>query len=371
MSNIDGLPFSYDQLQEAVKEKRVTKRGNDEGTLDIYNYTDSVQYLNTWDDITLNCRGLIIDRQGNIVARPWKKFFNLGQVNLPIQFDTPVEVMDKADGSLGILYPFHPEKSACTGFGIPKRTSYRIATRGSFNSSQAWHATRVWNAKYSHLDEDIAIAFKNFTFLFEIIYPSNRVVLDYKGMDDLMLLGAVDNKMGYYFGPKTAAAMLQWPGPVVETMEFNTLSEALGNTDRKNAEGFVVRSHNFMVKIKQPDYLELHKLVTNLSAKTVWDKLKQGIRKSDIVSNFPDEFHADVEALVDPLIKAYEDRAADILEGFNDSLDAFMAKGEEFNRAGYAKHISKSKDKNYYFTLLDGKSIAEGLWKELKPKEEI
>lgn len=366
---IGNMSFTYAELLEAVKEKRVNRRGNQDGTLHIYNYSDSVQYLNAWDEITMNCRGLILDPQGKIVARPWKKFFNLGQVDLPIQFDTPVEVMDKADGSLGILYPVPPDKVTCTGFAgnFNRKQEYAIATRGSFDSSQAWHATRLWRAKYSHLNEDIAKSFSDYTFLFEIIYPRNRVVLDYKGMDDLMLLGAVENSTGYYFGPKASAAMLQWPGPVVETMPFNTMSEALANTDRNNAEGFVIRSHNFMVKIKQPDYLELHKLVTNLSPKSVWDQLRSGKSETDIISNFPDEFHDDVKALIKPLKEAYEKRSGEILNGYHKVMHTLVSP----ERKEIAKVFSKYKDKHYYFALLDGNSISDAVWKDIKPKEEL
>ena len=30
-----------------------------------------------WDEITLQCRGLVTDNEGNVVARPFKKFFNI------------------------------------------------------------------------------------------------------------------------------------------------------------------------------------------------------------------------------------------------------------------------------------------------------
>jgi putative RNA ligase len=39
------------------------------------------------------------------------------------------------------------------------------------------------------------------TVLVEIVYPANRIVLDYGGLDDLILLGAVDIATGRTFGP--------------------------------------------------------------------------------------------------------------------------------------------------------------------------
>jgi len=45
--------------------------------LTIWNYTEKVQYEGLWDEVTLQCRGLVTDDNGNIVARPFKKFFNI------------------------------------------------------------------------------------------------------------------------------------------------------------------------------------------------------------------------------------------------------------------------------------------------------
>lgn len=357
-----SLPFTHAELLDAVAEGHVTMRHHPSLPLCIYNYSPEVQHTNYWNDITLMCRGLILDHAGNIVARPWKKFFNLGQVDLPIQFDTPVEVMDKVDGSLGILYPT-PD-------------GFAVATRGSFDSGQARHATQLWKDEYAmYHDFHIGTGFMDdYTFLFEIIYPSNRIVLNYGDMDDLMLLGAVQKSTGYYIGPREAQAILGWIGPVVEVMPYNSISEALRYTDRPNAEGFVIRSHNFMVKLKQPDYLELHKLVTNASPKTVWEQLKAGKSKSEIVSAFPDEFHDYIGGMIDPLIYEFNTRLTEIQSAFsvatsNVAKSKTNAVDASVSRRDYAFEFKKWKDAKYFFLMLDNRPIRDVLWAELKPKE--
>lgn len=46
--------------------------------LTIWNYTEKVQYEKLWDEVTLACRGLVtMDETGEVVARPFKKFFNM------------------------------------------------------------------------------------------------------------------------------------------------------------------------------------------------------------------------------------------------------------------------------------------------------
>ncbi len=44
--------------------------------LTIWNYSPKVQYERLWDEITIQCRGLVTNSKGDIVARPFKKFFN-------------------------------------------------------------------------------------------------------------------------------------------------------------------------------------------------------------------------------------------------------------------------------------------------------
>lgn len=358
------LPFNEQELSDAVERGEVTARRHPSLPYTIYNYSPSVQYENNWNDVTLNCRGLILDDDFNIVARPWRKFFNLGQVDLPIQFDDPVEVMDKADGSLGILYPDKP--------GI---YSHSIATRGSFESTQAQRATMMWKLRYSQYDKAASIS--GMTYLFEIIFPENRIVLDYGNMSDLILLGAVQKSTGYYYGPREAQAFLDWTGPVVEVMPYKSISEALGHMDRANAEGYVIRSHNFMVKCKQPDYLEIHKLVTNATPKTIWEQLRAGKSKSEIVSVFPDEFHDYIESMIDPLLEAYSQRTAEILDGYHNACESVMKSerpedwedGDLPTRRAFARVFTASQDARYFFLLLDDKPIREILWTELKPKE--
>jgi RNA ligase len=364
------LPFTREELAQALEDGDVTKRDHPLLPLSIYNYSPEIQYTNKWNNVTRACRGLILDASLNIVARPWEKFFNLGQIELPIQFDDPVEVMDKADGSLGILYP-----TAKIKFGRVVPDGYAISTRGSFESDQARHGTETWRVKYGEL-----IPEPGYTLLFEIVYPANRIVLDYDGMDDLVLLGAVQNQSGYYISPTIAKHMffkqsgeeqreyVEWPGPVVEVYNHKSISEAIGSMGRKNKEGYVIRSHNFMVKVKEPDYIELHRLVTNVSPKTVWEQLKDGKTKTQIVSLFPDEFHAYVESMIEPLIYNFNLRFAEIQDQYHKVMDNYLkVEGGEFSRARYARFIRNEKDKRYFFSLLDGRSIRDSLWSELKP----
>lgn len=347
------LPFTHDELRAAVLDGRVTERQHPTLSLFIYNYSNDVQFLNVWDNVTLNCRGLILDENFNIVARPWRKFFNMGQRDNEIHSLAPVEVTDKLDGSLGIFYPT-PD-------------GFAIATRGSFDSKQARHATQVYREKYEgRINEAVFI---DYTPLVEIIFPINRIVVNYGDMDDLVILGCVHKEKGYYMGPGAAAGMLNWDGPQAEVFQFDTFVDALANwPHREGKEGVVVRSGDKMVKLKQPDYLELHKLVTNASPKTVWQQLSVGKTRAEILSAFPDEFFDYIDGFIKPLMARYEERLEEIMKGYDVAMRR-VSRMESPTRKDYATEFIKYPDKRYFFLLLDAKPVREVLWQELRPKE--
>jgi len=235
-------------LSEAMDEGYVRAQVHPDLPLTILNYTQKAQFENAWTPATTVCRGIIHNADGMVVARPFRKFFNHGQPGAaPIALDAPVHVTDKADGSLAILYPT-PDGHA-------------IATRGSFTSDQAIHATDLFRREYaSRFSPHPAL-----TILFEVVYPENRVVVNYGDMDDLILIGAVERATGRVVPPEEIP---DWPGPRVATFSTPTFADALALPPRENAEGIVVRclKTGGMVKIKQADYLALHRIVTGLSA---------------------------------------------------------------------------------------------------------
>src|SRR5690606_13932718 len=59
-----------------------------------------------------------------------------------------------------------------------------------------------------------------------------------------------------------------------------------------NKEGFVIRFENgFRMKIKGEQYIKLHKIVTQISSKTIWKSLMNGDESfQKMIENTPDEF---------------------------------------------------------------------------------
>jgi RNA ligase len=217
----------------------------------ILNYTAAAQYDRVWNPVVRACRGLIWhNATGEVLARPFPKFHNYGEHEEgALDLEAPAVVTEKLDGSLGILYP--------------TPSGHAVATRGSFASEQALHATALWRRHYEqHWRPEPGL-----TYLFEIVYPGNRVVVDYGDRDDLVLVAVLDVETGLPASPT------YWPGPRAREHPYRTLAEALAAPPRENSEGLVVYlpATNERVKIKQDDYVALHRILTGTNARNVWE----------------------------------------------------------------------------------------------------
>lgn len=385
--------FDQTVLGDLIAEGWVKEQFHPTEPLAILNYTDKAQLASAnelWDhpyygQSVRQCRGLIYRTDnGEVVATPWPKFFNHGQGGADeFKLDEPVIVTDKVDGSLGIFY-WEPVG------GRPA-----IATRGSFTSEQALHATDVLREQYTGWIPD-----PSDTVLFEIIYPDNRIVLDYGGLDDLVLLGAVDIEYGWISAPRDAARNNNWPGRVADTFAYRTLAEALEQMTRKNAEGYVVLSdeHAYgaaerrMVKLKQEDYKALHAAIFGLNQRSVYNALMVGKGGKNpeqygdqtietLLQVLPDEVHDWVKMQARQLTARVTEPAEQIRKEYNrivESIDwtQFENDDDPEGRAGrkhFASFVARDPYAWAYWLLLDGKGeqIELKLWEKLEPDGRI
>lgn len=338
-----------DELGAAIAAKHVREQFHPTEPLAILNYTEACVYDRAWTTTTLACRGLIYRTDtGEVIARPFAKFFNYGQTEAPsLDLAEPAVVTDKADGSLGILYP------------LPSG-GWAIATRGSFTSDQAAHATTVLAEEYADFKPEPGT-----TVLFEIVYPDNRIVLDYGQLDDLLLLGAVDIATGRVHDIDEVE---DWPGSSVTTFPAATLADALAMEPRPNAEGVVVRMRRSgaMVKLKQDDYVALHRIVTGLTARVVWQHLIDGKPLNDLITPLPDEFHEWVRDTANQIARAVLHRWDELWTEFNRLCGAL---DDQTDRREFARLAVPHPDKWAMFLLLDGREdkLRAELWKRAKP----
>lgn len=317
--------------------------------LTIWNYTPEVQYGEKWDEVTLACRGLVTDNEGNIVARPFKKFFNIEEnKHTPTQ---DFEVFEKMDGTLGIIFKYEGEVI--------------YATRGSFTSDQA-----KWMENYCKEYNFNDILVDGHTYLFEIIYPENRIVVDYEGQERLVLLGIIKTETGEEI-PYDDIVVAPWD--IVEKYDgIRDYSELKGKV-LQNHEGFVVRfSNGDRMKIKGEEYLRLHKIMTNISTTGVWEHLSKGGNINDLLKDVPDEFYKKVKEYADLLKYGYYQ----VSEYCGKSHDYFRYgkyndREVEPTKKQFADHVINHGHPPYravMFAMWDGKPYEKLIWNILKPE---
>ena len=73
--NFQGIEM-LDELKDLEDKKYIMSQGHNSLPLRIYNYTNACTYADGWCDLTLKCRGLVVDDTGNICNNPLQKFFN-------------------------------------------------------------------------------------------------------------------------------------------------------------------------------------------------------------------------------------------------------------------------------------------------------
>ena len=278
-----------DTINEYVDGKILDRCLHKELHIAIYKYSRDCQFDKIWDPITLNMRGTVLDEDGNVVARTFPKFFNLEEgAELP---DLPFEVFEKLDGSLGILFHYAGE--------------WHIATQGSFYSDVAIYAREMLARNESYKE----VFSEKFTFLFEIIYPGNRVVVDYRGEEKLVLLAAMKNENGR----ETPYSELK---DIAERTGFECVERYDGIKDlrkiksliKDNHEGFVLRfADGTRVKVKSEEYVRLHGVLTNFSNLDIWRCLKEGTNYREFMVNVPDEYDSWVTEVESDLISKYKE----------------------------------------------------------------
>jgi len=314
--------------------------------LRLYNYSELCQFSKAWDEITLQCRGLIVDAEDNIIARPFRKFFNYEEHTGALPEGTP-QIIEKMDGSLGIVF-WYDDK-------------WHVATRGSFTSEQALHASDLLSSKYVAA---CTLLPTTQTHCFEILYRSNRIVVDYGDTDDLVFLGSIETESG--------AENVDWlalttgcPFPQPKQVLW------LGTTDllrykeypSDNAEGFVLRWPNgFRLKIKFEEYKRLHKILTNTTERTLWEAMARGDDMRKIVESVPDEFYEWVSQTTTAIGMKFVKIRDDAAEAFK---IAKAIAGDD--RKFFAQIAQQQPHPAILFKMLDGKDPSDIIWKLIKP----
>lgn len=236
------MKFNVDDL---VAKKLVTKKTYTEGPfsgLSVLKYKNNVFWDNLWytDPRLLECRGMVVDAEDNVVIWPFTKIFNRAENGTDLPLDQQVVCVRKVNGFMAT--------AAVRGEKL------LVSTTGTLDSEFSTLAR-----KYLEELKFDRVAFpENFTFIFEICDRSDpHIVAEEEGA---YLIGVRD---------------LALNGVMVEEHKLDRIAEVIGakrpgwdvvsfgdviyNVQHVQHEGFVVRSieapYSLLLKIKSPPYL--------------------------------------------------------------------------------------------------------------------
>jgi RNA ligase len=281
--------LDFIELDKLVESGYLAKK--ESGDLILYNYTDFCMFEKLWNEHTINSRGTIYNKlTGETIARGLGKFMNYSELDIETQQSAlrarKFDVFTKEDGSCGIC-AFYNGK-------------WNVTTRGSFESDQAIKATQMLsNYNLSQLN-------KAFTYIVEIIYPENRIIVDYGSKESLVLLACIETKTGREADLQALVGHV--PFPIVQSHSFKNIDdiiEAVSKMDA-NSEGYVVKLRNGLrFKVKSPEYLKLARLMSRMSPLTLWENMKDGRVSTELMRSIPEEFRTDYEVIQQELESQY------------------------------------------------------------------
>lgn len=338
------MNFDLNILNDYIEKGLVVKNDHPTLSLSIYNYTRKTQYEKLWDNITKSCRGLVLDNQGNVIAKSFDKFFNMEEHKPEEIPNEDFEVYEKLDGSLGILFWYQGKWIMCS--------------KGSFTSSQSIKGRQILDEKY-----DVHPIPKGYTTLVEIIYPENRIVCDYGDDEMLVVLSMINNSNGKELDYDSLLKINEVTKmPVVKKYDGVQDYRLLKSSISKDKEGYVVKFRNGLrMKVKGEDYVYLHRLLTEFSNVDIWEYLKDKKDLNSLLERVPDEFDSWVKNTVKDLVIKYENILKDYTEIFNE------LKSKNLEQKDFAENANRYPYPSILFTMLNGKDVSPFIWKIIKP----
>ena len=324
INNVDYILFKYDQIESDFS-----------------------------DPIVKECRGIILRKNDwKIVCYPFKKFFNYGEGHSDtIDFETS-KVQEKVDGSIMKMWYDGNEWIISTNGKIDS-TDVTCAIGKSFNElfieslkNQLDNDETKYNEFFETLNKH-----KNYTYIFEMVHPLTRVVIEYD-KPDLRHIGTRNNDT---YEELDINIGIQKP----TEYKFNSFDDVI-NMSRLlpySKEGYVVVDANWnRVKVKSPAYLAVHHLKNNgvISARRVIDIILKG-EQSEVLSIFPE-------------FTDYFNVASEIFYNFKAELEKNIDdfKNMTFeSKKGFAMVASKTQLPDFFFQVYDGKYTYDDLSKYL------
>ena len=219
---------------------------------------------------------------------------------------------------------------------------WMVMTRGSFISEQCQTAQK-WILPHNILNKDN-------TYLAEIIYPANRVVIDYGKYTGFIFIGCYNKFDGTWFDVdttlvKNCLTQEEWINIERKYSTFDELKNVVANLTG-NEEGFVIMMDDGRrCKLKGEKYCELHKAKFGLSPLSVWENMVNGSVDASLML-LPEEF----KETYNGYLKILTDKQNALYKEYMEKYESLPVTGSPFadektNRKNFALEVLKLDNK--------------------------
>lgn len=294
------------------------------------------------------CRGLIFYPNGDLMSRPFHKFFNVNekeetQINR-IDLSQPHVIMEKLDGSMIRPVVIDGQLRLGTKMGV---------TEVAMNA-EVWLAARGDNVKswlWMCIENGV-------TPIFEWTSRKNQIVIDYD-VDNLILTACRRNLTGEYFLPNVDDGCPFDIVPTYGSVSGNLADYIARAREMEGREGDIIRfADGHMLKIKNDWYVRIHKTMDNIRFDRHIVDLILNEELDDAVSMLPVKEHQRV--------RDFERRFWQAFQRTEHSIEVLYKKAVT-DYAGDRKAIATRfvpllEDKNvapFIFRMLDGHGIRD------------
>ena len=303
-------------------------------------YTEKCVFNKNWNEITLQCRDLVMDVENEVIlARPIQKFFNNWErndmgVKLP---EGDAEITIKEDGV------------RVTSFLLDGQV--RFVSEGEFVGRVIGTANEIWRNHFKNVTIPTHL-----TLTFEVLDPFHRVIVP-QNATRFVLVAAVDRFTGEDYTHQDLKALQTTLNQNAEGMEIGlihkvdiTIDEALAAIDTLpwDQEGYVIRIGDTRIKAKSRAYLRVFKTVHLMSKRQKLEKWMNN-EFNELVQRTPVDFHDDLLKMK----KEFDDLLLDVQEKVKTSFN----KSPKTDRKTFALWVNENAKNiaSLLFAKIDGK----------------
>lgn len=337
MLNLQAFIRENENWRELISEKPYCIKVTEKGNLVCFKYSQIDSDFH--NPIVRECRGIILEKDSwNVVAYPFKKFFNFGEEYADnIDWESAV-VETKEDGSLIKIYFYNDEWKIATNNTID-------AEDAELQSGPYKNFRQLFDAAAEKCHFDFLKLNRYFTYCCEIcsefniiICPQSEMRLIHIGTRDNRTFQEVETNIGIPHPQRYALSSLEDCIAMAKTFDFTK-------------EGFVVKDKNYnRIKIKSEDYVKAHRMISNnkVSEEKILSLICSG-EEEEFLSYFP------IYTTIFQDIKIKRDKLKYLF--YEIKKEVFSLKEKGMKRKDFAQLVKNNDFSFLYFLMYDNSQL--------------